>query len=64
MVRALSKKLYVSALTLVKANDDSLTGGTTTSKVTFTAVAGTTYRILVDGYHGVAGAITLHINLV
>ena len=41
----------VSALTLVKDNDDvASTDGT--SAVTFAATAGTTYRIVVDGYNG------------
>ena len=52
----------VSALTAVSggSNDDSLAGGTTTSKVTFNVTAGTVYQIAVDGYGGVAGNITLH----
>ena len=40
----------VNALTLVAADDDS--GGNTTSSATFTATAGTTYRIMVDGFAG------------
>jgi len=54
----------VSALTAVASNDDSLSGGTTTSKVTFQVTAGTVYQIAVDGYDGVWGNITLHLNLV
>ncbi|HSU67686.1 MAG TPA: PPC domain-containing protein, partial [Tepidisphaeraceae bacterium] len=54
----------VSSLTLISANDDDPAGGTTTSKVTFAAVAGTTYYIAVDGYGGVTGNITLHVSLV
>src|SRR5207247_170504 len=38
----------VSALTLVAQNDDA-GGGPTTSLVTFNAVSGTTYKIVVDG---------------
>ena len=55
----------VSPLTAVAggSNDDSPAGGTTTSKVTFAVTAGTTYQIAVDGYGGVSGNITLHLNL-
>ena len=38
----------VNALTLISADDDS--GGNYTSSTTFTATAGTTYHIMVDGY--------------
>ena len=48
----------VGALTLRDANDD--VSGTTTSRVTLTVSAGTTYRISVDGYNAARGAITLH----
>ena len=42
----------VSALTGVASNDDENNPGSiTTSKVTFQATAGTTYRIAVDGYN-------------
>ena len=34
-------------------------GGTNTSRVSFTAVAGTTYHIAVDGYLGASGSIVL-----
>jgi hypothetical protein len=56
----------VSGLTLVPggSNDDNPAGGTTTSKVTIQVTAGTTYQIAVDGYDGVYGTITLHLNLV
>ncbi len=47
----------VSALTLVAANDDA--NGGQTSSVTFSAVAGVTYQIAVDGYDGAVGDITL-----
>ena len=49
----------VSSLTQVAADDDS--GGNLTSKVTFTAVAGTTYQIAVDGFNGASGNITLDV---
>jgi hypothetical protein len=54
----------VSSLTTIAANDDSPAGGTTTSKVTFTAIAGTTYHITIDGYSGVSGNFALHLSLV
>jgi fibronectin type 3 domain-containing protein len=54
----------VNALTTIASNDDSPAGGTTTSKVTFTATAGTTYQIAIDGYGGASGNITMHLNLV
>jgi hypothetical protein len=41
----------VGSLTLVASNDD-VSGSNQTSSVTFNAVAGTTYRIAVDGYNG------------
>ena len=49
----------VGALTALAANDD-VAAGTTTSRVTLNVVAGTTYRISVDGYNAASGAITLH----
>jgi len=53
----------VSALRLVVGNDDeNLDAGTLTSNATFTAVAGTTYQILVDGYSGDAGTVRLSLN--
>jgi len=53
----------VSALRLVVGNDDeNLNAGTLTSKATFTAVAGNTYQILVDGYSGDAGTVRLSLN--
>jgi hypothetical protein len=51
----------VSALTTIASNDDATTA-VTTSKVTFTPVAGTTYRIAVDGYNGALGNITLKVT--
>ena len=49
----------VSGLTAVASNDDNPAGGLQ-SLVSFSAVAGTTYRIAVDGYSGVKGAVTLN----
>jgi uncharacterized repeat protein (TIGR01451 family)/uncharacterized delta-60 repeat protein len=40
----------VDALTLIGENDDAANGATFNSSVTFTAVAGTTYMIAVDGF--------------
>jgi hypothetical protein len=53
----------VSGLTLIKANDDVNYPIDLTSSVTFTAVAGTTYRIVVDGYNGGGGAASGSISL-
>ncbi len=47
----------MGSLTLIVSDDDS--GGSGTSRVTFAAVAGTVYRIAVDGYGGATGSITL-----
>lgn len=44
-------------LVLIGSNDDA---GGTQSAVTFSAVAGTTYAIQVDGYSGATGAVTLN----
>ncbi len=47
-------------LTLVTENDDEDVGlGITTSRASFDAVAGTTYRIAIDGFNGLSGNITL-----
>ncbi len=52
----------VDALTMVAAADDGCFdfGGFVTSTVSFAATAGTTYRVALDGYHGVTGPMTLH----
>ena len=47
----------VSALTVRAANDD-VSGGTW-SRVTFTVTAGTTYRVVIDGYGGSSGSTRL-----
>ncbi|MEX0726652.1 MAG: hypothetical protein WD065_10310, partial [Planctomycetaceae bacterium] len=49
----------VSILTLVAGNDDQFD---MTSRVTFQAIAGTTYQIAVDGYDAAQGDITLHLS--
>jgi hypothetical protein len=50
----------VSGLKLVVANDND--GLATTSAVSFHAVAGTTYFLLVDGPNGLAGNVTLNLS--
>jgi hypothetical protein len=51
----------VNALTPVASNDDA--AGGFTSRVAFTAIAGTAYRIAVDGYDGDSGSITLTVGV-
>jgi hypothetical protein len=51
----------VGSLTAIAGNDDS--GGLLTSRVTFQAVAGTTYQVAVDGYHGVTGTVQLAVTV-
>jgi hypothetical protein len=50
----------VTNLTLVANDDDS--GGDMASQVVFTATAGTTYRIAVDGMNGAQGSVVLNWN--
>jgi hypothetical protein len=50
----------VNSLTLVAGNDDS--GEDLTSSVSFTAVAGMTYQIAVDGYNGQSGSFRLNLR--
>ncbi|MFM7819061.1 MAG: putative Ig domain-containing protein, partial [Verrucomicrobiota bacterium] len=56
----------VNSLTLVANNDDETYPNVITSRVQFTAIGGTTYRIAVDGYNNGSGAdsgsITLNIT--
>jgi subtilisin family serine protease len=49
----------VNGLTHIASNDDG-SGIGLRSRITFTANAGTTYRIAVDGYNGAAGSVTLN----
>lgn len=51
----------VNALTPVAANDDA-DGGVVTSRVAFTAVAGTSYQIAVEGKTGQAGLTLLNLG--
>ena len=50
----------VGGLTTIAKNDDVELGEITTSTVTFTATAGTVYKIAVDGWGGDRGNITLN----
>ena len=50
----------VASLTSVAQDDQS--GGGNTSKVAFSAAAGTTYQIAVDGWEGNTGSFTLNLN--
>jgi secreted trypsin-like serine protease len=53
----------VNGLSLVRANDDqNLSAGVYTSRVSFSAVAGRQYQILVDGYDGDSGSVKLTID--
>jgi hypothetical protein len=49
----------VSNLTLVASDDEG--GGNRTSLTNFSAVAGTTYQIAVDGFQGASGSIVLNL---
>jgi hypothetical protein len=42
-----------------KTSDDDIAAGNTASRVTLSVVAGTAYRIAVDGYDGASGSVTL-----
>lgn len=54
----------ISSLRLVAANDDENEPlGVYTSQVTFTAVAGKSYQIVVDGYKGRTGSVSLALTL-
>lgn len=53
----------VSALNLIASNDDIVLGQNISSSVTFNAVAGTTYRIVVDGYAADSGNVKLNWTL-
>src|SRR5439155_300663 len=53
----------VSGLTTVASNDDISSGSNFQSRVTFSAVSGTTYRIAVDGSNGASGSVILNWSL-
>lgn len=52
----------VNALTAVASNDDIVAGVNKQSQVSFSAIAGTTYRIAVDGFGSAVGTVNLNIN--
>jgi hypothetical protein len=52
----------VNALSLIASNDDIVAGVNEQSLVTFAAVAGTTYRIAVDGFGSAVGTVILNMN--
>jgi hypothetical protein len=52
----------VSSLSLVAANDDIIPNRYPQSEVSFAAIAGTTYRIAVDGYGGAVGTVVLNVG--
>ncbi len=51
----------LSALALVAENDDEL--GQTTSRLSFQAIAGTTYQIALSGYQGASGNVVFNLSL-
>lgn len=51
----------ISGLSLVVSNDDIATTNKQ-SQVSFTATAGTTYQIAVDGFNGAVGTVVLNLN--
>lgn len=53
----------VSSLTQIVADDDIQDGVIQASEVTFTAIAGTTYRIAVDGFDGDTGGIRISLTV-
>jgi subtilisin family serine protease len=53
----------IDALTLVAENDDAPDLPNRASRVTFTASAGTTYRLAIDGYVGLGGNLFLRWEL-
>jgi hypothetical protein len=52
----------VNSLSVVASNDDITPGDFVQSFVSFPAIAGTTYRIAVDGYAGAVGTVTLNVD--
>jgi hypothetical protein len=52
----------VSSLTLVASNDDIVLYSNRQSRLSFQAVAGTVYRIAVDGWHAENGRVLVNIN--
>jgi hypothetical protein len=54
----------VTNLSLVAANDDDTAAGVRTSRLSFSAIAGMTNRIAIDGYGGASGNYNLNWNMV
>ena len=52
----------IALQTIAENDDENFNVGVSTSTVTFNVVVGTTYQILVNGYRGDSGDITLKIN--
>jgi hypothetical protein len=52
----------VNALSLVASNEDIVAGVVQQSLVSFAAMAGTTYRIAVDGFGSAVGTVMLNVN--
>lgn len=52
----------VNALSLVASNDDIVPNVVPQSLLSFAALAGTTYRITVDGFGNAAGTVVLNLN--
>ncbi|MGH9873304.1 MAG: NF038122 family metalloprotease [Pyrinomonadaceae bacterium] len=50
----------LGSLTRITFNDDATPGSVLTSSVTFSATAGTTYQIVVDGWGGDSGTVKLN----
>ncbi len=53
----------VSALIRIESNDDDADAGTRTSKLSFAATVGQTYRIAVDGWNAESGTIQLQLKM-
>jgi hypothetical protein len=54
----------VTNLSSVAANDDDIAAGVHTSRLSFNAIAGVTYRVAIDGYGGDYGTYNLNWNMV
>lgn len=52
----------VNTLTLIAENDDIVLGSDVDSRISFTASAGTNYRLQVNGFGSATGAITLRVS--
>jgi Lysyl oxidase len=52
----------ISSLTIVATNDDIVANSNLQSQVTFAAIGGTTYHIVVDGWGGAVGTVVLNVD--